>query len=80
MAVMGEQAAANVVDHGTPVFMRTQRYGAELSTTQFSLLIAAIALGTLMECEYGSSPSARRAPCMCLLWQQSGSASCQQQG
>jgi hypothetical protein len=63
MAVMGEQAAAKVVDDGTTVFMRTQRYGAELSRKQFSLLIAAIALGTLLECEYGSSLSARHGAC-----------------
>jgi hypothetical protein len=58
---MGEQAATKVVDHGSTVFMSTQRYGAELSTKQFSLLIAAITLGTLLECEYEGSLSAQDA-------------------
>jgi hypothetical protein len=48
---MGEQAATKQVEHGSS----SHGYGAELTTRQFAVLIIAIALGTLLECECGLS-------------------------
>jgi hypothetical protein len=44
---MVEQAAGKQVEHGRS----PHGYGAELTTRQFAVLIVAIALGTLLECE-----------------------------
>jgi hypothetical protein len=44
---MGEQAAEKHAEHGSSA----HGFGAELTTRQFSVLIVAIALGTLLECE-----------------------------
>jgi hypothetical protein len=44
---MGEQAAEKHAEHGSSA----HGFGAELTTRQFFVLIVAIALGTLLECE-----------------------------
>uniref|UniRef100_A0A383VPF9 Major facilitator superfamily (MFS) profile domain-containing protein n=1 Tax=Tetradesmus obliquus TaxID=3088 RepID=A0A383VPF9_TETOB len=48
MAEINDPAASKVSEQGV-VFVRTRSYGAELSNRQFGLLVAAIALGTLLE-------------------------------
>lgn len=59
---MNDPAASKVSEQGV-VFVRTRSYGAELSNRQFGLLIAAIALGTLLECEWDRKLDGRCGRC-----------------
>jgi hypothetical protein len=48
---MGEQAAGKLQENGTGLFTRTRSYSADIASRQFAFLVAAIALGTMLECE-----------------------------
>jgi hypothetical protein len=54
---MGEQAAGKQLEHGRSA----HGFGAELTTRQFAVLIVAIALGTLLECESSTTLSQHAA-------------------